>query len=219
MNNLTITFDDMESINLNTDFRNALLTDVSENRPGGTDYCFQTENILHEPDKVVPFACNFNIPLDHCKNITHNKLSKKTGTLRPVVQKVYTKDLLKPFQWATMKELLTKWMNNLNKQGWHISKTKIYGEFTSNGLIHAHGLVYIVSSRAYSIGISAIISKEWIKITKGSMNSLSKMNVQGKYDYAFAACNDVNAFLKYASKGPGLQAGVCETNITQKELR
>lgn len=208
MNNLTICFDDMPSINLNNDLRNGLLTDVSQNPADVSDYCYILETSFHDDKECVPFACNFNLPYDHHKNVTTHKVSKKTGTLKPVSKKIFTRELLHPLQWGVMKELITTWNKRLHKQGWIMTKMEIYGEFTSQGLIHAHGLVHIVCANAYAMGVSTIISKEWIKITKGSMASLAKKNAAGQYDYAFGRCNDPKAFIKYASKGPGLQAKI-----------
>lgn len=219
MNNLIISFDDMESINLHNDlsngFRNGLLTDVSKNPLADTDYCYKFSTSFHDYKECIPFACNFNLPYDHHKNVTTNKLSKKTGTLRAVSKKVFTKDLLKPLQWDLMTQLIESWKNRLHKQSWLISNAEIYGEFTAQGLIHAHGLVHIVCCSAYAMGVSTIIAKEWIKMTKGSMASLAKKNALGKYDYAFAKCSDSKAFLKYASKGPGKQA---EEPVKQTEI-
>lgn len=205
--NLIITFDeDINDLILSDDFRNASLTDVSENPSPDTTYVFKMKTLFHEDKETVPFACNFNLPFEHCQHLTQHKLSKSKGIIRPKVTKSYTKDLDKPLQWERMRQLLDKWIRNLHKQYWMITRAEIYGEFTANGLIHAHGIVWIICAPAYAPGISALISKEWIRITKGSMASLAKTNAAGKFDFAFSKCNNVQNFLAYASKGPGLQA-------------
>jgi len=186
-------------------FRNASLTDVSENLADGS-YEFVRDTAIHDKKDTVPFACNFNLPLDHCLYKTEMKLDDSKGIIRSCVKKSYTRKLDHILQWVRMRELLEKWLNRLKKNSWMVTKVKIFGEFTANGLIHAHGIVWIIASPSYSCGISAMIANEWIKISKGSAKSLSKINSAGKEDYAFSKCNNVQNFLAYASKGPGLQA-------------
>ena len=217
---LTIDFDELGS---SPDFRNGLLTDVSENprdRPVGglpsdrpvCDYTFIKTQRLWTNGEFVPFACNFNLPIEHHKNITTMKFSEKTGRNTTKVVKSFTRNLDKSYQWSTLVGLIEKWIDRIAKVGFIIPSYEIYGEFTSNGMIHAHGIVDVICSEAYAIGVGTILGAQWIKLTKGSMVSLAKKNLTGKFDYAFAKCNNLNNFLAYAKKGPGLTAKSAEEN-------
>jgi len=171
------------------------------------DYTFTNQCQMQEKykDMFVPFACNFNIPLDHHKNETTNIYSTSKCRMVPRVKKIYTKDLPHHEQWCVLCELINKWLIQINTScKLTFGKVKIYGEFTKQNLIHAHGVVYIKCSKAYAMGNAALLGNSWIRITRGNHASLSKINALGKHDYAFALCNNIESFMQYASKGPGL---------------
>lgn len=209
---LTIDFDDLGST---PNFRNGLLTDVSENP---CDYAFIKTQHLWTNGEVVAFACNFNLPIEHHKNITTMKFSEKTGKNTTKVVKSFTKNLDKSYQWNTLIGLIEKWIDKIAKVGFIIPSYEIYGEFTSNGMIHAHGIVDVICSEAYVIGVGTILGAQWIRLTKGSMVSLAKKNLANKFDYAFAKCSNRKNYIAYAKKGPGLTAKSAEPNELPPEI-
>jgi len=205
MNNLTIEFNDSPQ---DGSMAYVSLTDVCPmETPTATPTCTYKMSYSSMINDGIPFACNFNVPLDHSKNHTTSYFNDKTNSVKTQITKVFTKSLPKEIQWKLLTEIIEKWLKSCEKtHKFRFTGYEIYGEFTSNGMIHAHGIVYFQVSKAYAMGVSAVISNSWLRMTKGNINSLSKMNSLGNIDYAFGYCNSVPKYLEYASKGPGLQA-------------
>lgn len=145
-------------------------------------------------------ACTFTLPLDAVyKTVTDTSFSS-TGRMKQVKKNLLVRDMSQSVQWSHLHGLIDKWLHRLaTKFRFYFHHYQIYPEFTKNGLIHAHGLLYH-DCGGYVSGRCAIFASEWCYISKSSIRATTKYNAFGKIDYAFAKCTNVPKWLEYIEK-------------------
>lgn len=75
---------------------------------------------------------------------------------------------------------------------------EVYTEFTKNGLVHAHGLLYINNS--YTSGVGSVMTNIWCSINPG-VTWKAMSSKRGRFiDKAFDKCSNIPAWRKYISK-------------------
>lgn len=146
----------------------------------------------------TPIACTWTYPID-----TPYKKTKGCSLLRdktPIEQR------------EKMCADIDKWLSRCNKVllKKEILRLEVYFELTKQGLIHGHGLLYYDDVGMYN-GFYLLIATAWARISGGSVKAMSKYNpINGRTDYAFDKCNNVENWKKYIRKE-------CPPNIDYKE--
>lgn len=120
----------------------------------------------------------------------------------------YVKYIRIPNQWRVFCKLFEQWSKSFIRRmkalhnDREIQCYELYPERTKNGTLHVHGLIYYNSS--YYSGVSKIMSKAWVDLTKKrygtSLNAQRRKNQKGGYDNAFDKCNNVKAWREYITK-------------------
>lgn len=102
-------------------------------------------------------------------------------------------------------EMFDRWLPLVKRRLYAVQNTRsvacyeIYGEYTQQGILHAHGLIYITAP--YPNAVRHILMKAWSDVCHGaSMIAMKKKNCRGGYNYAMDLCNDVKAWRKYITK-------------------
>jgi len=146
------------------------------------------------------FACTFtfntNTVFKKVQEISYYKNGKPKKSLKEILLINIEPEL----QWDYMKSQILGWRMKLSsKYKITFRQFEIYPEFTKNGLIHAHGLMYS-DSKGYASGYSLMMASVWSSINKLDLRATWSINFQGKKDYAFAICNNVEKWYDYITK-------------------
>jgi len=136
----------------------------------------------------TPIACTWTYPLDKkhedwiCKNHDDKyNLSRQCERMIPDLEK-----------W------LKKCSNIIIKK--ELLRIEVYFELTKNKLIHAHGILYYDNMGLYN-SFYLLMSTAWARTSGGTVKAMSKYNpTNGKTDYAFDKCNNVENWKKYIRK-------------------
>jgi len=109
-----------------------------------------------------------------------------------------------PIQWQAekMQPDIEKWLkkcsNIIIKK--ELLRIEVYYELTKNKLIHAHGLLYYDNMGMYN-SFYLLMATAWARVSGGTVKAMSKYNpINGKTDYAFDKCNNVENWKKYIRK-------------------
>lgn len=79
-----------------------------------------------------------------------------------------------------------------------ITSHEVYCEYTKQGLIHAHGLMYINNN--YSTAVREIMAQQWKETCKGARKSAMVKRKGKNTDHAFDKCNNVTKWREYITK-------------------
>jgi len=143
----------------------------------------------------TPYAVTFTYPDETTvvsRVIKNGKLKSKYVALEMASQIEQRNKMIKDiYSWANA-------VNKLLPRGTPIQDGTVYFELTKKGRIHGHGIIFMYNK--YVKGVSEIMSIQWVRISKGSMKSMHKVNAKGIQDNAFDKCNNVPAWLNYISK-------------------
>lgn len=147
-----------------------------------------------------PFACTFTFNT----NTVFKKLTEisyyKNGNPKKVLKEILLINVSPEQQWNYMVSQILGWRIKLSsKYKITFRQFEIYPEFTKNGLIHAHGLLYS-DSKGYASGYSLMMASVWSSMNKLDLRATWSINYQGKKDYAFAVCNNVEKWTEYIRK-------------------
>ena len=86
-----------------------------------------------------------------------------------------------------------------------MARIEIHCELTKQGLVHAHGLLWYDDVGLYQ-SVYLLLATAWAKVSGGKVKAMSKYNpANGKTDYAFDKCNNVESWKKYIRKEATLE--------------
>lgn len=145
----------------------------------------------------TPYAITFTFPTDTRFDMTGARLVKDRNYINLIDQipSIQRNHFFGQFDiWLKkLKRSLSSFMPYVS-----MPAMEIYTEFTQQGLIHAHGLIYINNN--YGPAVSDIMASLWVKINKGVQKS-AMIKRNGKLtDRAFDKCNNVTNWTKYIRK-------------------
>ena len=150
--------------------------------------------------KLDPFAATFTFPVNHVFSKVYNLRYTKTGREIKTAKELYLIDQEQMRQWRYFIELYNRLVSRVQTKHYiNIFAWELYPEFTKQGLIHVHGLLWF-RSEGWGVGKSHAVASEWARLTKGSMRAYISHNANGTTSYAIAPCKDVEQWRKYSSK-------------------
>ena len=148
--------------------------------------------------ELKPFACTFtyaNTKVVDKKPQTH---VYKNGNSRTRYVDILLINLDPLQQWNQFKKDYYCFIDKFNRLGFHIMEYELYPEFTAQGLIHVHGLLWH-DSEGWTPARAHLMAATWCKVSGARMVAQIKSNGHG-HDYSFAQCNDIKAWHKYIKK-------------------
>lgn len=151
----------------------------------------------------TPYACNFNLDVND-PNLYD--ISKSVDYLNGKVIMTESKSMIDDLrQYNYMVKLIHDWMSSFRRCMAPVAKFHrdidayvIFFEKTQNGVIHAHGLIYV--NNTYHSATSEIMANAWCSVSGANHRAQRKKNKMGKYDKAFDKCNNVEKWIHYITK-------------------
>lgn len=144
-------------------------------------------------DTYTPYALTFTFNTDHKIYKSYGEEPVLLIDQSPSIQMMYFK---KKFM-AWLSDIKTNLLTT--SRSIRIPAYEVYTEFTKQGLIHAHGLLYLNNN--YHSGVSNTMSSVWCNINIGVQRKSMTSYKKGKYaDKAFDKCSDVLKWTKYITK-------------------
>jgi len=176
----------------------------------GTRHRLPTTNLIKLIDPEIrkslrPFACTFTYNVNKVAEKKPEVKVFKNGNSRTKLIDclLVNYDPLK--QWQFFKKDFYTFCDKFNRAGYSVPEYHLYPEFTAQGLIHVHALMYH-DCQGWPAARAHLMASTWCKVSGARMVAQVKSNGHGN-DYAFAVCNDVIKWLQYIRKEqtvPGL---------------
>lgn len=145
-------------------------------------------------------AATFTYPIDHIQQKVIDVKYTKSGRRIESKRDLLLIDAPQDIQWIIFKNHFEKLRERIYKKHYFvIFGYELYPEFTKQGLIHVHGVLWL-QTLGWDIGRSYAIASEWARITKGNMKAYVKRNANGTTSYAIAPVSNITEWLKYCKK-------------------
>lgn len=156
--------------------------------------------LTHPDIKAVlkPFAITFTYKINQIAKYVQSIKVFKNGNSRSTKVPILLVDLPPLEQWKHFKMQFYEWIDKCYRNKMIISEYHCFPEFTQGNLIHVHALVYH-DPEGWATARAHLMASLWCKVSGSRMIAQVKHN-GFKNDYAFALCNDVEAWTKYITK-------------------
>lgn len=148
--------------------------------------------------KLKPFACTFTYSINKVAEKKPQVTVFKNGNSRTKLIDILLVNYDPLKQWLYFKQDFYKFCDKFNRLGFSLNEYHCYPEFTQQGLIHVHALLYH-DCEGWGTARAQLMATTWCKVSGSRMVAQVKNNGHGN-DYSFAQCNNVVSWLTYIRK-------------------